>query len=151
MDGLLGILFGLKTHAIFDFWSIEHVIAGLSVGHIVSARNRRALDGAGMKNASLPSHFDILGVLFVAYLWEAVEHYLETGLLGAGIEHWFYGVEFWGNRLIADPLLLVMGYVIAKRSPKLIIPARIFSAAWVFVHVFLFPHSMYLNTLLGAN
>ena len=90
---------------------------------------------------------DILGVLFLAYAWETLEHYLETGLAGSAVEFWFQGVEFWPNRLITDPLMLLLGYLIAKKYPRFVIPARIASVAWLFIHIFIFPHSMYLHYL----
>jgi len=79
-------LFGLKTIAFFDVWAFEHILSGLSVGNLVKSGNQKHV-----KNISLikkfESHtsvirFDIIGVLFLAYLWETLEHYLETGLMG---------------------------------------------------------------------
>jgi hypothetical protein len=102
----------------------------------------------GKKNTVISKWFDVTGVLWIAFMWEAVEHYLETGLLGFKVEYWFQGVEFWGNRLLADPLLLLFGYWIAKRYPKYVLPARILSAIWLVVHIFLFPDSMYLQRVL---
>ncbi len=92
-------------------------------------------------------HFDIIGVLFLAYLWETIEHYLETGVAGKAVEYWFQGVEYWPNRIIFDPLALVIGYLIAKKYPGLVIPARICSLIWLSVHIFIFPHSMYLQEM----
>jgi len=85
----------------------------------------------------------------LAYFWETIEHYLETGLAGPAVEHWLQGVEMWGNRIITDPLMLVIGYLIAKKWNRLVLPARILSVVWLFVHIFIFPHSMYLHDLLG--
>ena len=149
---LLGVLFGLKTHAWFDVWSMEHVLSGLSVGHAVRKSNHSHFQ----KKISINGHeistirFDIIGVLFIAFAWEAVEHYLEVGLAGESVEYWFQGVEFWGNRIIADPLLMVLGYFLAKKYPKFIIPARVLSVVWLFVHIFIFPHSMYLQEIFGS-
>ena len=67
----------------------------------------------------------------LAYLWEALEHYLEAGLAGAAVTYWFQGVEYWPNRLLSDPLMLVIGYWIAGRYPRLVIPGtRLGRAAW---------------------
>ena len=88
------------------------------------------------------------GVLCLGFAWETLEHYLETGLAGPAVQYWFQGVEFWPNRLIADPLMLVLGYVIAKRHPRLVLPARIASLTWLLVHIFVFPHSMVLQRFL---
>ena len=143
-------IFGLKTHAIFDVWTIEHVLTGLSVGYIVSKNNLQYFKSRlGPEIEQFTSkYFDIMGVLFLAFLWETIEHYLETGLAGAHVVFWFQGVEFWANRIIADPAALIIGYLIARKNPYLVIYARIFSLAWLLVHVFVFPHSMYLHELL---
>lgn len=149
MMDVLSLIWGYKTTALLDVWSIEHVLSGISVGHIVKKRHhtvfRRIL---GRDHDVHCWHFNLVAVLCVGYAWEAIEHYLETGLLGFRVEYWFQGVEFWGNRLLTDPLMLVVGYVIAKRYPRLILPARITSCIWLFVHVFLFPHSMYLQQFI---
>ena len=154
MDFLfLHIIVGAKTQAFFDVWSIEHVFSGISVGHAVRKSNSSVFKNkAGLEAHQVRTkYFDVVAVLFLAYLWETIEHYLETGLLGARVEYWFQGVEFWGNRIIADPLLIVVGYLIAKKYPQLVIPARCLSVAWLFMHVFIFPHSMYLSVLLGLQ
>lgn len=147
---MLEWLWGLKTAAIFDVWSIEHILSGLSVGHAVRKDNRRHLKKHYPGLFVVPStkwRIDLFGVLFLAYMWEAIEHYLEQGIVGETVKYWFQGVEFWPNRLITDPLLLVAGYMIAKKYPVLVIPARILSVIWLFVHIFVFPHSMFLHTL----
>lgn len=146
-------LLGLKTIALFDVWSIEHVLSGISIGAAVRKRNTRELARfLGSDHNQRSRFFDYTGVLCLAFAWESVEHYLETGLLGIGVETWFQGVEFWGNRLLTDPFLLIVGYAIARRWTALVWPARFASAAWLLVHIFLFPDSMYLQRLLfGAG
>jgi len=146
MDGVLDALWGLKTVAMFDVWSFEHILSGVSVGSLIKNDNIRRLQGVSLPDR-LRLRIDLIAVLFVAYLWETVEHYLETGLAGEKVEFWFQGVEAWTNRIISDPLLLVVGYFIAARYPSLVIPARILSVVWLVVHIFIFPHSMYLHTL----
>ena len=128
------MLFGLKTVAFFDLWSIEHFFAGVSLGGFCLASKK--LESSQSK---------ILFFLLMCFIWEALEHYLETGLLGSGVEYWFQGVEFWGNRLITDPLLMILGYVLAVKNKRSILYARIFSFIWIFLHVFIFPHSMWLQ------
>ncbi|HLG24465.1 MAG TPA: hypothetical protein VI564_06065 [Candidatus Nanoarchaeia archaeon] len=145
---MLGYLWGLKTVAIFDFWTFEHILSGISIGHAVKKDNRKHILRIH-KNAP-HSHksairFDLVGVLFLGYLWEAIEHYLESGLLGEKIKYWFQGVESWPNRLIADPLMLVLGYYLSLKYPKFVVPARVLSILWLTVHIFIFPHSMYLQ------
>ena len=94
--------------------------------------------------------FDVAGVLLLGFLWETFEHYLEEGLWGEKVVFWFQGVEHWSNRLISDPLLLVLGYLVSVKYPQWVIPARMLSLAWFITHVFIFPHSMYLHTLLAG-
>jgi hypothetical protein len=149
---MLEMIWGLKTTAIFDVWTIEHVLSGVSIGCAVGLKNRGVLKKLLCKVCKIQPHrkflhFDMLGVLFLAYAWETLEHYLEVGLGGEMVEYWFQGVEFWPNRLIADPLMLVIGYFIAEKHGKLVVPARILSVIWLIVHVFIFPHSMYLHEL----
>ena len=147
---MLEIIFGLKTHAILDIWAIEHLLSGISIGSAVRKKNHKVFQ----KILAVTDHnhhswwFAMTGVLFLAYLWETFEHYLETGLAGARVEYWFQGVEFWPNRLIADPLMLVLGYWLAKKYPVLVWPARFISLVWIIVHVFVLPHSMYLQEIL---
>ncbi|MFA6382630.1 MAG: hypothetical protein WCX08_05185 [Candidatus Buchananbacteria bacterium] len=151
------MIWGLKTLSIFDFWTIEHILSGLSIGSLVLVNNHKSLGRvfANLKEQVFPpkkinylkTKYDLIFVLFLAYLWETFEHYLETGLLGAKAEYWFAGVEFWPNRLIADPLMLVLGYWIVKKIPKLVWPARVLSLTWLLVHIFIFPDSMYLHTI----
>lgn len=146
---ILGIIWGLKTHAIFDVWTIEHLLSGLSVGSAIKKKSHTVFK----KILQLDNHnyhswyFDLTGVLFLAYFWETLEHYLEMGLAGARVEYWFQGMEFFPNRMISDPAMLVMGYMIAKKFPLLVWPARFLSILWLLVNVFIFPHSMYLHEL----
>jgi len=141
------LFFGLKTVGWFDVWSFSHILSGVSSGAAVRQWNEKRFacqSGINTQERHLLSS-DLLTVLFLAYLWETIEHYLETGLAGSAVEFWFQGVEFSGNRIITDPALVVTGYLIAKRCPQAIWPARILQFLWLFVHVVIFPHSMYLQ------
>jgi hypothetical protein len=90
------LIFGLKTKAIFDVWSIEHLLAGISTGSAVAKSNHKEIGRiVGDENHTHRSfHFNLVGVLCAAFAWEAVEHYLEVGLFGAGVQYWFQNVEF---------------------------------------------------------
>lgn len=60
-------------------------------------------------------HFpNITFLLFLSYLWETTEHYMETSTLPL-FQQTFQGVEYWGNRIITDSLCVVIGYYIAFR------------------------------------
>lgn len=128
------VFWGEKTIATFDVWSIEHLVTGLCVGALLYRRE-----------SSLLTYY--LMALLIAYAWETLEHYLETGLAGAVVEYWFQGVEHWTNRLFADPILVMLGAYLFCHAPYLKWPARTFSVVWLFVHIFLFPHSMYLHSI----
>lgn len=154
---MLEYLWGLKTVATFDVWTIEHFLSGMSVGSAVLIYNhenicRQFSHVKGKLNTAvmraLKCRYDIFLVLLAAFIWETLEHYLEVGLAGQNVLYWFQGVEFWSNRMIADPLMLVLGYLLVRRYKTLVVPARILSALWLFVHIFVFPHSMYLHEIV---
>lgn len=146
-------LWGLKTDATFDVWTIEHLLSGLSIGSFVAIKNRQTFDSHLKLEPTHPiiRRFDLIAVLFIAFAWEALEHYLETGMAGARVEYWFQGVEHWSNRLISDPIMLVVGYEIMRRWSVTVLPARILSAIWLIVHIFVFPHSMWLHEKFGDS
>ena len=150
MHEIFSLIFGLKTQAIFDVWSIEHILSGISIGSAVQKNNHAEIGKIlNTKDHDYHSwHFALLGILFLAYAWETIEHYLEVGLLGDAVAYWFQGVEFWPNRILADPLLMVAGYAIARKYPNTVWPARILSFSWLVIHIFVFPHSMYLQEFL---
>ncbi len=84
-------LWGLKTVAWFDWWSIEHFFSGVSIGATVMIYNSK-------KNISCPKilkRIDIYVVLLLAYFWETIEHYLESGMLGGGHRN----LVLWGRVL----------------------------------------------------
>ena len=143
------MIWGLKTVSIFDVWTIEHFLSGISIGALAVRcnmkifKNKLDLDSRDIKTR----YFDLIFVLLAAYSWETVEHYMESGLTGDVVAYWFQGVEFWANRILTDPLITVMGYYIAMANPALVFPARIVSLIWLLVHVFIFPHSMYLHEI----
>ncbi len=152
---MMEVIWGVKTQAIFDVWTFEHILSGISVGTGVMIHNKKYLGRLldtfkekvlHQKQISFIKYkYDLMLVLLLAYVWETIEHYLETGLAGGWVEFWFQGVEMWANRLISDPLMLVFGYFLAKRYPFLVLPARVLSVIWLVVHLFVFPHSMYLH------
>ncbi len=129
-------LFGPKTCSVFDAWSFEHVLSGCSIGHLLrqTMRDKRQ---------------QLLALGVIAFAWEVLEHYLEEGLAGHNVALWFHGVEFWANRLLADPTMMLLGWATAERRPGFVIWARVMSLAWLALHVFAFPHSMWLQDQLS--
>lgn len=147
---MLDILWGLKTHALFDIWSFEHLLSGVSIGHLVCQCNNSVVSKLFWKQrySNRMYYFDIIGVLFLAYLWETTEIYLEMGVVGEAVQYWFHGIEFWANRIICDPIVTLAGYLISKWSIKTVLASRLFIIVFLFIHIFIFPHSMYLQELL---
>jgi hypothetical protein len=145
------ILWGYKTVAIFDIWSLEHFINGIAFAGLVELIARRIFNKGEIKPASWKIINLFIG-LALALFWECIEHYLEAGLIpgaiGARISFWFQGVEFWLNRLVGDTLTVTLGWYVYTRNNKLALPAKIFSLVWMIVHIFFFPDSMYLQRLL---
>ncbi len=151
-------LFGDKTVAWFDLWSLEHISSGMSLGNLTAL----ACSGLAKRNTGRPAlacapsgliekSWPFIVGLWLAYIWESVEFYLEAGYSGnEKVTFWFHGVEFWGNRLIADPICTLVGMLIVAHIPRLTWPARLFSLAWLAANILLVPHSMYLqHDILG--
>lgn len=135
------LLWGYKDVAMFDIWSIEHFVTGMNLFFLSLSWHRLF-----KKPAESRHWFSIFGwVVAACYGWETLEHYLETGLWGGLVAYWFQGVEHWTNRLIADPLLILLGAWMGYRYRALNYPSKIFSVGWILIHVFVFPHSMYLQ------
>ena len=135
-------LWGEKTVSWFDVWSIEHFFAGVSIGALVHFWHRDRINSQNQK------YICLIFVLFLAYFWETVEFYLESGATGIfGITDWFQGTELWANRLITDPAIVLLGHFAGTRFPQIVWPARVFCGSWILVHIFIFPHSMYLHHL----
>lgn len=134
--------FGDKTLAIFDVWSLEHFISGICIGALIPLLYRP-------KNLliNIPLQHYILWVLCITFGWEVMEHYLETGLAGDAVAHWFQGVEHPLNRMVSDPLLMVLGSLILRTKPYISWPARAISFIWLFTHIFVFKHSMVLHEI----
>ena len=141
------MIWGLKTVAFFDIWTLEHLLSGISIGSFSMYLNKRKIKNEFKIDDHKGFYFDMILVLLIAYIWETAEHYLETGLAGESVQYWFQGVEFWANRFISDPLITVLGYFISKYYPITVTPARIISLLWLLIHIFIFPHSMYLHDI----
>ena len=140
------MLWGIKTEAAFDVWSIEHIIMGISVAWLAQIIVNKIV-GQEQVSETLKKRISFFITLMSAYMWETLEHYLETGLAGQTVEYWLQGVEHWSNRLISDNLMVLSGWYIYQQQNKMLAFARVFSAIWLIVHIFVFPHSMYLHEL----
>ena len=145
------ILFGDKTVALFDLWSLEHFFTGC---------NSAALIGFLYHKFSKEKNEDklfILQAMTLAILelyWESLEFYLEAGYSYDIVTHWFQGVEYMGNRLITDPLVTVGGLFFIRRFPKIKWIAAPFSLIWLYVHLVVYDNCMavqdlYFNYTIG--
>ena len=141
-------IWGVKTEASFDVWSIEHLVMGISVGWLAD-KISTAMIRKVQTSDSLRTKINLIIVLLVAFIWECLEHYLETGLWGKNVEYWFQGVEHWSNRLIFDNVMVVLGWYIYGKKDRLIWFARVFSVVWLTSHILVFPHSMYLHRIFN--
>lgn len=140
------MMWGLKTEAAFDVWSIEHLVMGVSVGWLSMWIADRLIGDEKISDA-LRLKISFVVTLLVAFMWESLEHYLEIGLAGVTVQNWLQGVEHWSNRLVFDNLMVMSGWWIYQQKNKIVWFARVFSVVWLFVHIVIFPHSMYLHEL----
>ncbi len=141
-------LFGPKTRSLLDIWSFEHILTGFSIACMCQYF---LADWWKVVPANLKPKIMAMAILNVSFFWEMVEHYLETGLAGAGVAFWLQGVENWSNRLLADNVMVLFGAYLFSLTPRWINFVRFFSFAWLFSHVFLMPHSMWLQNVLLPN
>ena len=140
------MIWGLKTEAAFDVWSVEHLIMGVTVGCFSMWAAAKIIKDEKISD-SLRLKISFLITLLVAYMWETLEHYLEEGLAGHAVEYWLHGVEHWSNRLFCDNLMVICGWWIYQQKNRMVWFARVFSVVWLFAHIAIFPHSMYLHQL----
>ena len=142
-------LWWVKTEAMMDAWSFEHILSWISVGFLIMSSNYKIFEKKIWFDSTKINtrYFDLVWVLFLAFAWETIEHYLEVWIAWETVKIWFQWVEYWPNRIIFDPLMLVFWYFLARKYTKIIAPARFLSVVWLIVHVFIFPHSMYLHEI----
>jgi len=144
------LVWGLKTEAAFDVWSIQHLMMGVSLACIaelaVNLLSRRETMSEALK-----VKFSFIIVFLCAAIWEIFEHYVELGLLGGKVAHWFQGQEHWTNRLIFDNVMVMLGWFVFQKNNRFVWFARVFSCVWLFFHIAVFPHSMYLHELWAGR
>ncbi|USN54356.1 MAG: hypothetical protein H6765_07440 [Candidatus Peribacteria bacterium] len=135
MHLLLGIIVGYRVQHI-NYKKLQHIHEQVSDKFIDTIEPhiehlpfelKKLIDIKKMKQP-LNLHFDLSSILLVAYIWEAFEHYFELGEVFPQFSHWIPGQEHWLNRLILDPLMLIIGYGLARSFPKLLWPTMVVSA-----------------------
>ena len=135
---------GLKDVALFDLWSFIHILAGISIGFLVILMTRK---WKIKKKEKMKINFIIL--LSIIFFWEILEYLFEIGVFGLSIMNWFYGTEFFLNRLIIDPSTFLLGsFIIYKKQNRVLFSfAIIISLTWLLIHIFIFPNVIYLQNL----
>ena len=131
-------LFGDKQISMLDLWSFQHLMSGVLIG---ATLRWLAPDFSASKLRFISA------VMLLSYGWEALELQLELGTFGHCISEWKVGFEHWSNRLVGDPLLGIIGALIARRYRQawkfVLIPA----AFWLAINV-LSPTSMEIQKII---
>lgn len=118
-------IFGNKSNSLFDFWSFIHIFSGATLSYL--AFRFRSFNVAN----------PILLILVITLNWEILEMYIESGAILQSISHWFGGVEHFLNRFLADPLCIIIGFLLIKLRPQLYY--IFFILTWIFVifHIYI--------------
>ena len=115
-------LFGHKQNSIFDVWTITHIATGAVLAYItISLR-------------VINFHHPIMLLLLVSFGWEIIEHYIELSEI-AVVSSWFAGQESFFNRLIADQVAVIFGFLLIKWEPRLLLPAMLVALGILGLHI----------------
>ena len=132
-------IFGIKTISLIDYWTIIHILSGIIIGFLLLKLQKEE----NANNKIIISN--IIAILSLAFAWEIIEYLGEIGVFGNIIKTWLYGIEYLPNRLIIDPLSILLGFFIVLKKPKVFTPATVLCSIWVIIHIFLFKSAVYLN------
>ncbi len=136
------IIFGDKTLALFDLWSLEHFFTGCNTAVALAFFSKKFLSKYDQKSQET---MQVMMMLLLELLWEVIEHYLEAGISHEAITNWFQGVEYFWNRAFFDPIVTVLGLFFIRRFPRMKIFAAVFSIVWLYVNIFIYSDCMGLN------
>jgi len=125
-------LFGHKSMAIFDVWTISHVVTGAVLSYVAIA----------MRSINL--QHPIMLLLVVSLSWEIVEHYIEAAELAA-LSNWFAGEEILLNRLVADQVAVVSGFYLIKKYPKALLSCMAIGLGILILHIWLGSSMYFFN------
>ena len=130
-------LFGHKSTSLLDLWTIVHFLTGCASPIAIAFLSRLS---------SYPRSHPVSTILLISLTWEILEFYMETGAVGpSSVRVWFDGVEHFSNRIISDQVALLLGYFLCAKRHLWAIIAKILATTWLAIHIFIFPHSMYLQ------
>lgn len=127
--------FGDRRLSFFDLWTIQHILSGVIVGYVI----------LNVKNLNLSRYVTL--VLLTAVSWEIMELCMEYGLFGQPISNWKVGYEFIFNRLLIDPLSVLIGAVIFWHFKQTFYFALAPLIIWLAVNI-ASPNSMYIEYVL---
>ncbi len=133
----LPLLFGDRSDAMFDLWSLQHFAAGILIGSFLYR----------IPNVANDTRRFIALTLVTALSWEAVELAMEGGAVGLAVTAWKHGYEHSANRLIGDPLLVLFGTLLARKHTSAWKWALILAGLWLIVNVSS-PNSMSIQNYL---
>ena len=134
----LPFIFGERSNAVFDLWSLQHFCSGIFIGILLSKSPR---------TRSMSVRTLLLITLLLALCWESIELAMEIGYFGSDIAVWKGGIEHWGNRFLGDPLMVALGSLISRRFSHAWKIALVPMALWLFFN-FTAPHSMFIQRFL---
>jgi|GEM_PF-2722135 len=118
---------GITASAAIDFWSLQHVAAGVLVAFLYF----------WWYSTHPPTKVELFWfLLLTSTLWELSEVLMEIGAFGRYIAEWYGGVEHWFNRLVIDPATVLLGGYAWKRWRWIHKPFAVTSAAWLGVNLF---------------
>lgn len=140
------LIFGDKTLALFDLWSLEHFFTGCNSALMVSYFVKRYFKNINDEKTIF--RIQLLTLLALELYWESLEYYLEDGASYDIVTYWFQGVEYIWNRLLTDPIVTVLGLVAVTKFPKIKYVAIPFSLIWLYVHIIVFDHCMAVQDMI---
>lgn len=135
----LPLIWGDRNEAIFDLWSVQHLLSGILIGSFIAVSGRAA---------KLSRSRILLMMLTLALVWEAIELSMEIGFFGAAVAQWKHGFEHWGNRFIGDPGMFILGGLLARKLKfawPWILAAE---SVWLIANIAM-PNSMVIQRWLG--
>lgn len=107
-------LFGERTYAAIDAWTLQHFLTGVVCGRPFM----RVLEWWNDDFANELKH-DISQlvafILIFAFGWEGLEVLMDNGTFGADIAVWKVGFEHMTNRFITDPAMVLGGAILSLR------------------------------------
>lgn len=112
------VLWGHKTIALFDFWTLQHIATGIILTYVLTRVSYFKLKPLWV-------------LLLLSLFWESLELILELGHLQGIAWLWNSGVEFWINRSFTDPLAVLFGGYLFRENKKILPYAIMFTVIWL--------------------